>query len=105
MVTHDLKRRFTAREAHDFAVRHLRDLLSTEDLAVRIDHVPHKSVPWDVYNRWEGLPDHGLQWIDYRLSPLPIWKQVLRRICENKKGLAQVQTMRKSLRVMGIPVS
>ncbi|KAF5373172.1 hypothetical protein D9758_001513 [Tetrapyrgos nigripes] len=105
MVDHDVRKRFTARNAHDFAVRHLRDMLSPEELAIRIDHIPNKSIPWNEYNRWEGVPKHVSQWSDYRLAPLPVWKQILRRVCENKKGLAQVRAMRKSMQVVGLPAS
>ncbi|KIK59091.1 hypothetical protein GYMLUDRAFT_44826 [Collybiopsis luxurians FD-317 M1] len=129
MTTHELKKRFTAREAHAFAEKYLlsEKQLDQKELvpplpypgavSIKYHHLNRQyrhhsltpttsSNPWTTYDRWAHLPASFFrefpQWQKYVTPPLPKWKRWLRRCCETPEGRQRVRAVRRALAVVGI---
>jgi len=93
MITRDVAKRFTAREAlnffEDFSSR-----LSTSELYEE-PSLPSYLNP-ETYNRWAGLSEDFIQqWSLYREPELPWTTKFLRQICDHEWGCAAVQWVRR----------
>ncbi|KAJ3740491.1 kinase-like domain-containing protein [Lentinula detonsa] len=120
MTTHELTKRFTARQAHVFAEKYLLQGLSEKQLQQSLttsnrplplgnnpsDHTPLPTSPWTSYDRWAYLPLSFFlefpQWSEYVTPRLPRWKAWLRQVCETEEGRRRVKRIRKILAVVGI---
>ncbi|KAJ3869826.1 kinase-like domain-containing protein, partial [Lentinula novae-zelandiae] len=108
MTTHELDKRFTARQAHAFAETYLLRELNEKQLQQCLtvsshqlpsflnsfDHTRLFNSPWTSYDRWANLPPSFFlefpQWSEYVTPALPRWKLWLRRICETEEGRSRV---------------
>ncbi|KAJ3929723.1 MAG: kinase-like domain-containing protein [Lentinula lateritia] len=120
MTTHELAKRFTARQAHAFAETYLLRELNEKQLQQCLtvsshqlpsflnsfDHTRLFNSPWTSYDRWANLPPSFFlefpQWSEYVTPALPRWKLWLRRICETEEGRSRVKKLRKALVAVGI---
>ena len=82
MLTHDLKRRFTADEALEFFQNEYSEL--TEQQLNRLTY-PHPSVRGSGFDCWDHIPPHlAEKWACHRTPPVPRSYPFLRRLCKKR---------------------
>ena len=82
MLTHDLKRRFTADEALEFFQNEYSEL--TEQQLNRLTY-PHPYEEGSGFDCWDRIPPHlAEKWACHRTPPVPPSYPVLRWICKKR---------------------
>ncbi|KAF9474164.1 hypothetical protein BDN70DRAFT_816162 [Pholiota conissans] len=79
MTTWEIDKRFTAAEALQF-FELMRSELTEEQLSIK-EYESEQFVPYELYDRWRGLPEDFTQkWALYRQPPVPLVMRILRHI-------------------------
>lgn len=93
MITRDIAKRFTAREALNFLEEFSSQLSSSQR---HEEPSPPSYLNPETYDRWAGLPEDFIQqWSLYREPKLPQTTKILRLICDYEWGRATVMWVRR----------
>ncbi|KAG6847625.1 hypothetical protein H0H93_006970 [Arthromyces matolae] len=97
MTTRNVDERFKASEALHFFEQYVVPLTTKAQLSAWILDSKHEYVPYDYYDRWQGLePGFIKQWSTFREPPVPGYIQLLRYMCEYRLVYFSISYLRRA---------
>ena len=98
MITRDLSRRFTAREALEF-LEGFASELTEEQLQLPEPFLVRRGICYENYDRWKRVSEEFIKnWGHFREPKLSFQIRLLRKICDYHWGYIAIQWARRIIR-------